>query len=67
MNCPHCGKDQASVIDSRPNRKRQTIYRRRECLACGFRWSTVEISADYMRTVVEHMQQAVNLINGTVK
>lgn len=39
MKCKHCdGK--SKVVNSRENRK--TVYRRRECLKCTLRFSTVE-------------------------
>lgn len=45
MNCPNCGERQLnSCIDSRP--RNGTIYRRRKCIRCGFRWSTFEVSFD---------------------
>lgn len=40
MNCPKCQSDQLIVIDSRPDPK--SVKRRRECLACGFRFNTIE-------------------------
>lgn len=40
MLCPSCGSD-SKVYDSRPNHR--SIWRRRECLACKFRWSTFEV------------------------
>jgi transcriptional regulator NrdR family protein len=50
MNCPKCGSNQVYVVDSRPE---QTFFkRRRECMFCGERFSTVEIKAeDYKRLV----------------
>ncbi len=46
MICPGCGlANQNQVIDSRP-RSGGGIRRRRECLVCGHRWSTVEIPID---------------------
>lgn len=44
MNCPKCGDSEPMVIDSR--QKPYGIRRRRECLVCGHRYSTVEISID---------------------
>ncbi len=44
MNCPKCGDGEPMVIDSR--QKPYGIRRRRECLACGYRYSTVEISVE---------------------
>ncbi|WP_374759923.1 NrdR family transcriptional regulator [Acidithiobacillus thiooxidans] len=46
MNCPQCGKKGLRVINSRT--RNESVYRRRECVACSFRFSTTEISmADY--------------------
>lgn len=40
MNCPFCGNPDTRVTDSRPDS--DGIRRRRECLGCGQRFSTVE-------------------------
>lgn len=40
MNCPFCDNPDTRVTDSRPDS--DGIRRRRECLACGQRFSTVE-------------------------
>ena len=40
MNCPFCTTDDTKVTDSRPDE--DGIRRRRECLACGRRFSTLE-------------------------
>lgn len=40
MNCPFCGQADTKVTDSRPDS--DGIRRRRECLACGQRFTTVE-------------------------
>lgn len=42
MNCPKCGCNDDKVIDTRPNEEGRSIRRRRECIACGYRYSTVE-------------------------
>jgi transcriptional repressor NrdR len=42
MKCPKCGKDEDKVLDSRSIREGATIRRRRECLACGYRFTTHE-------------------------
>lgn len=44
MNCPKCNHDVVSCIDSRP--RNGTIYRRRKCLKCGYRFSSAEISLE---------------------
>jgi len=42
MRCPKCGKQEDKVIDSRSSKEGATIRRRRECLGCGFRFTTYE-------------------------
>jgi len=40
MNCPFCAQAETKVTDSRP--EQDGIRRRRECLACGRRFTTLE-------------------------
>ena len=42
MKCPYCEENQDKVIDSRPAEDGAAIRRRRECLACGARFTTYE-------------------------
>lgn len=42
MRCPRCEKDDDKVVDSRQSREGDAIRRRRECLDCGFRFTTYE-------------------------
>ena len=42
MKCPKCGESDDKVIDTRPNEEGRSIRRRRECVACGYRYSTIE-------------------------
>ena len=42
MKCPKCGKDDDKVLDSRAAREGAAIRRRRECCACGYRFTTYE-------------------------
>ncbi len=42
MRCPKCGCQDDKVIDSRASREGATIRRRRECAACGHRFTTYE-------------------------
>lgn len=42
MRCPKCGCQDDKVIDSRASREGATIRRRRQCLACGHRFTTYE-------------------------
>ncbi len=42
MRCPSCGCEESKVIDSRPSDNYTAIRRRRQCEACGFRFTTYE-------------------------
>lgn len=43
MKCPYCDKKgKGRVIDTRPCEEGRVIRRRRECLGCHSRWSTLE-------------------------
>ncbi|RKZ13945.1 transcriptional regulator NrdR [bacterium] len=42
MKCPRCGKEEDKVVDSRSVRDGRAVRRRRECLACGERYTTHE-------------------------
>ncbi|HEX5221991.1 MAG TPA: transcriptional regulator NrdR [Verrucomicrobiae bacterium] len=42
MRCPKCGCQDDKVVDSRASREGATIRRRRECIACGHRFTTYE-------------------------
>lgn len=42
MKCPNCANDDSKVLDSRPIDDGLAIRRRRECIKCGFRFSTHE-------------------------
>lgn len=42
MKCPYCGHQEDRVLDTRNQREGEIIRRRRECLQCLQRFSTVE-------------------------
>ena len=53
MKCPYCTKIDNKVIDSRLSKDGRTIRRRRECVACGRRFTTYEKLEDVMPMVVK--------------
>ncbi len=53
MKCPTCGELESKVIDSRLSRDGAAIRRRRECLACGRRFTTYERIELQMPVVVK--------------
>lgn len=42
MRCPHCHENNDKVIESRSLAEGDCIRRRRECLSCGFRFTSYE-------------------------
>ncbi len=42
MRCPSCSRLDDKVVDSRTAEEGAAIRRRRECLACGYRYTTYE-------------------------
>lgn len=57
--CPECEGD-SIVIDTEKTFDR-TLRRRRKCLVCGFRWSTVEtrvLSVHDLRQALEALRDA---------
>ncbi|APT90623.1 NrdR family transcriptional regulator [Corynebacterium sphenisci DSM 44792] len=44
MHCPFCHHEQTKVVDSRLTEEGSTMRRRRECVACGKRFTTLERS-----------------------
>ena len=53
MHCPFCGHVETKVTDSRLAAEGQQIRRRRECLACGERFTTFETAELVMPQVVK--------------
>lgn len=42
MRCPYCGSLEDKVLESRTMSKGESIRRRRECLSCGYRFTSYE-------------------------
>jgi len=53
MHCPVCNHKETKVIDSRLSQDCSTIRRRRECLKCKYRYSTMEETEILDLTVVK--------------
>ena len=43
MKCPFCGDQESKVVDSRHSEDGLSIRRRRECLNCQRRFTTMEL------------------------
>jgi transcriptional repressor NrdR len=53
MHCPFCSHEETKVTDSRLAGEGQQIRRRRECLACGERFTTFETAELVMPRIVK--------------
>lgn len=51
MRCPKCGGADTRVIDSRVQDSTNAIKRRRECKACGYRFTTFERCEDPIEVI----------------
>jgi len=53
LKCPFCSNIENKVIDSRISKDGSAIRRRRECLACGKRFTTYEFVEEVLPMVVK--------------
>ena len=72
MKCPFCACSESKVIDSRPTDEGERIRRRRECIACGKRFTTYEIIETVPVIVVKknqnlHLPHALNGLEKTMR
>ena len=72
MKCPFCTCSDSKVIDSRPTDEGERIRRRRECVACGKRFTTYEIIESVPIIVVKKDKSReafdrVKLFNGMLR
>ena len=66
MRCPFCKKENDKVIDSRSANDGLVIRRRRECEACGRRYTTYERIEEITLFVVKKDQRRVPYDRGKV-
>jgi len=64
MRCPFCSHGEDRVIDSRPSDEGSAIRRRRECIACGGRFTTYE-KIETLPLLVIKRTAASNRLTGT--
>ena len=53
MRCPHCGTVEDKVVESRTLANGDAIRRRRECVSCGYRFTSYERIDDKQFMVVK--------------
>jgi len=53
VRCPHCGSIDDKVIESRTLANGDAIRRRRECMACGYRFTSYERTEDRQLMVIK--------------
>lgn len=66
IQCQHCKARNARIVDSR--KREGSVYRRRECRACNFRWTTIEMNAGMFevfaaRIVAQEFSSAADALN----
>jgi transcriptional repressor NrdR len=71
MKCPFCSFEESKVVDSRSTDDNNTIRRRRECLACGKRYTTYEKIEDIPILVIKKDSTRENfnkdkIVNGLI-
>lgn len=76
MRCPKCGFEESKVVDSRPSENNDAIRRRRECVRCGYRFTTYErreerpllvVKKDGRRETFDRQKLMRGLMTATVK
>lgn len=72
MRCIFCGHEDSKVLDSRPVEDGKAIRRRRECLACGKRFTTYERVEELPLVVVKadnrrELFDPNKILNGLIK
>lgn len=72
MRCPYCKHTDNKVTDSRATDDDNSIRRRRECLACGRRFTTYEVIEDVPIMVIKssgsyEMFDRSKLLNGILR
>jgi transcriptional repressor NrdR len=72
MRCVQCGSLKDKVLDSRPSKDGTSVRRRRECMLCGYRYTTYEqIERTELRVVKrDGTRESLNrekLMSGLVK
>ena len=60
MTCPVCG-ERTRIVNSRSYSDGEGVRRRRECLTCGHRFTTIELDADMRRNVVNIPQRLTKM------
>lgn len=67
FECARCHSAETFVTDSRGNRRQTAIRRRRECVHCGFRFTTYE-TVDHPQVIanrIERAKKALSVLQGT--
>ncbi len=72
MKCPKCNHSESKVVDTRPTDDGIRIRRRRECMECGYRFTTYEKIEETQIVVIKKdgTRQGYNrdkIINGLIR
>lgn len=73
MMCPACNHTRNTVTDKRNNQDSSVNRRRRKCLNCGHKWSTIEVNILRERSQtlkvlgLEHRKQILEIVKRDVR
>src|SRR3990167_1453269 len=66
MHCPFCAANDTKVIDSRLVAEGEQVRRRRECLACGERFTTFETAELGMQRALEKRPVSIERLEAAI-
>lgn len=67
MKCQKCNAYYTKTVDSRERDEGRTVYRRRRCPFCGYRFTTFEITAAEKAKMERTITEQDQLVNGLIK
>src|SRR6266446_3104743 len=65
MRCPKCGSRDDKVIDSRQSRDSSSIRRRRQCLKCGYRFTSLLTLEQLVDEIVHDLETGGREVQST--
>lgn len=61
MKCPNCGAETLKTLQTRDALEGYSIRRRKECMACGYRFTTFELLLEKKLILSPKLPEKVNL------
>lgn len=67
MKCQTCGDTKTSTYDTRPIKNGEFRWRRRKCLACGTRFTTIELTVKAQQKIKTALEEAKEKMKTAIK